>query len=67
MAEITADFVRQMARTWHGIEIDPAEAEGIARMLQPMEAAAESASAHLDFDSEPADFTRLLDELAGEE
>ncbi len=66
MADITADFVRLMARTWHGVELDAAEAEGIARMLQPMEAAAESASANFDFDSEPADFTRLLDQLAGE-
>ena len=67
MAEITADFVRQMARTWHGIELDAAEAEGIARMLQPMEEAAENASQNLDFDSEPADFTRLLDQLAGKQ
>ena len=64
MAEITAEFVALMARTWHGIELDGNAADGIARMLRPMEAAAESAAADLDFESEPADFTRLLDELA---
>ncbi len=66
MSGITAEFVQMVARVWHRIALEDAEADGIAKFLAPMDDAAEAAAERLDFDSEPADFERMLEDIARE-
>ncbi len=63
MSAITAELVAKLARVWHRAEVSDKEAEAIARVLGPMDDAAESAAEALDLEAEPSDFEIALDEL----
>jgi hypothetical protein len=60
MSRIPAELVARTARVWHRFELRPGEAEAIAKALEPIDAAAEAYVANLAFESEPADYDRLL-------
>lgn len=60
MSKIPAELIAQTARIWHRFELRPGEAEAIARALEPVDAAAEAHVTKLTFESEPAEFDRLL-------
>ena len=64
MSGITGNFVAMMAQAWHRITL-PSKDEGpLASMLAPMDAAGEDIANTLQFDMEPSDFDRALEELA---
>lgn len=60
MNTIPAELVAALARTFHGLDLAPAEAAAIAKALEPVEAACEAHAANLAFESEPSHFERLL-------
>jgi hypothetical protein len=59
------DTLLRLARVWHGIALDEADAEGIRRFLAGVEQVAERESLRHDFHDEPARYWRTLDALAG--
>ena len=64
MSGITGNFVAMMAQAWNRITL-PSKDEGpLASMLAPMDAAGEDIANTLQFDMEPSDFDRALEELA---
>lgn len=65
MSAIDGPFVRALARIWHGIELDDGEAETLARMLAPMDAAAEHEARQLDFEAEPSAFELTMRRRGG--
>lgn len=64
MSDITGDFVAMMARIWHRFTLPSDDAAPLAGMLAPMDAAGETVSETMQFDREPSDFDRALEELA---
>ena len=60
MSKIPAELVAETACIWHRFDLRPGEAEAIAKALEPIDAAAEAYVAKLTFESEPADYERLL-------
>lgn len=61
MSKIDDDFVRDLARMWHGLELSDAEAAGIRAILTAQEPIAESAAKKMSFDAEPAGFIGFLE------
>jgi len=61
VSRIDDAFVASVARAWHGIELDAADAQVLARMLAPMDDAGEALASRLAFEREPADFLRAMD------
>lgn len=61
MSKIDDDFVRNLARMWHGLELSDAEAAGIRAILTAQEPIAESAAKAMSFDAEPAGFIGFLE------
>ena len=55
-----AAFVATLVERFHRYSVDPADAHGLAGMLGPVDALAESASNEVGFDDEPADFLRVM-------
>jgi hypothetical protein len=47
----------------HHHKVSQKDYTGLADMLNPIEALADSASSGLDFNDEPADFLRILNEV----
>ena len=64
MSNISSEFVTMMARIWHRFSLPQNDAGLLAEMLAPMETAGEEAAVNLQFDMEPSDFDRALEELA---
>ena len=64
MSNITGDFVAMVSRVWHRFTLPAADAESLAGMLAPMDGAGEAVAEYLQFDMEPSDFDRALEELA---
>ena len=64
MSDITGDFVAMMARIWHRFTLPADDAAPLAGMLVPMDAAGETVAETMQFDREPSDFDRALEELA---
>ena len=60
MSRIPPALVAETTRIWHRFELRPGEAEAIVRALEPVDAAAEAHVEKLTFESEPADYDRLL-------
>ena len=60
MSRIPAELVSWTARVWHRFELRPGEAGALAKALEPIDVAAEAYVANLTFESEPADYERLL-------
>lgn len=61
MSNIDDDFVRNLARMWHGLALSDAEAAGIRAILATQEPIAEAAASAMSFDAEPAGFSRFLE------
>ena len=55
-----ADFIAALVKRFHRYSVSEADANGLVGMLGPVDALAESASAGVGFDDEPADFLRVL-------
>ena len=64
MSKIDAEFVRELARRWHRVELDDGASAVLAEMLAPMDDAGERQAERVGFDMEPASFGAALDELA---
>ncbi|MBI08586.1 MAG: hypothetical protein CMM55_03600 [Rhodospirillaceae bacterium] len=64
MSNISGEFVTMMARIWHRFSLPQGDAALLAEMLAPMETAGEEVAENLQFDMEPSDFDRALEELA---
>jgi len=56
MSAIDPTFIQALARVWHGIALDDADAATLAAMLAAMDDAAEREAARLAFESEPAGY-----------
>ena len=56
-------FMELLFARLHGHSIKEADAEGLAKMLEPINRLAEQASNGLNFDDEPADFLRVMNEM----
>lgn len=56
-------FLEEMFERLHHHKVSQKDYTGLADMLNPIEAFADSASLGLDFDDEPADFLRVLYEV----
>lgn len=61
MSKIDDDFVRDLARMWHGLELSEAETAGIRTILAAQEPIAEAAAKAMSFDAEPAGFIGFLE------
>lgn len=61
MSKIDDDFVRNLARMWHGLELSDAEASGIRSILTAQEPIAEAAAKAMSFDAEPSGFVGFLE------
>ena len=57
---IDEKFLIELFRRWHGYAPPPADATGLARILAPIDGAAEAAAAELGFDDAPADYARAV-------
>ena len=55
-------FLEEMFERLHHHKVSQKDYTGLADMLNPIEALADSASLGLDFNDEPADFLRILNE-----
>jgi len=53
-------FIKKMIETLHRYSVSENDAHGLAGMLGPVDALAESASKGLGFDDEPADFLQVM-------
>ena len=62
---IDEKFLTELFRRWHGYAPPPADAAGLARIMAPIDAAAEAAAAEIGFDDAPADFARAVARLRG--
>ncbi len=60
---IDEKFLTELFRRWHGYAPPSADAAGLARILAPIDAAAEDATAELGFDDAPADYARAVARL----
>ena len=58
-----SNFMESLFARLHGHSIDEADAEGLSKMLEPINQLAEQASNGLNFDDEPADFLRVMNEM----
>ena len=58
-----SNFMERLFARLHGHSIDEADAEGLSKMLEPINQLAEQASNGLNFDDEPADFLRVMNEM----
>ena len=56
-------FLQEMFERLHHHKISQKDYTGLADMLNPIEALADSASLGLGFHDEPADFLRILNEV----
>ena len=56
-------FLQEMFERLHHHKISQKDYTGLADMLNPIEALADSASLGLGFNDEPADFLRILNEV----
>ena len=56
-------FLEEMFERLHHHKVSQKDYTGLADMLNPIEALADSASLSLDFNDEPADFLRILNEV----
>ena len=56
-------FLTELFRRWHGYAPPPADAAGLARILAPIDAAAEAAAAELGFDDAPSDYAAAVARL----
>jgi hypothetical protein len=56
-------FLEEMFKRLHRHKVSQQDYTGLADMLNPIEALADSASLGLDFNDEPADFLRILNEV----
>ena len=56
-------FIELLFAQLHDHLIDEADAEGLSKMLEPINRLAEQASNGLNFDDEPADFLRVMNEI----
>ena len=56
-------FLEEMFERLHHHKVSQKDYTGLADMLNPIEALADSASMGLDFNDEPADFLRILNEV----
>lgn len=59
-----AQFLQLLFRRLHRRGLDDGDAAGLSGMVEPVETLANQAAAGLAFDSQPADFFRVLDEQA---
>lgn len=66
MSAINGGFVAKLAEIWHRFTLPEAERQTLADMLAPMDDAGESVARHLEFDMEPSEFNRVLQDLAPE-
>lgn len=55
-----AAFIETLIERFHRYSVSPNDAQGLAGMLGPVDALAESAAKGLGFDDEPADFLRVM-------
>jgi hypothetical protein len=56
------DFLNKIFQKFHDYELSVEDYNGLADMINPIEALAKKASIGLNFDDEPADFVRALTE-----
>ena len=56
-------FLEEMFERLHHHKVSQKDYTGLADMLNPIEELADSASLGLDFNDEPADFLRILNEV----
>ena len=56
-------FLEEMFERLHHHRVSQKDYTGLADMLNPIETLADSASLGLDFNDEPADFLRILNEV----
>ena len=56
-------FMELLFAQLHDHLIDEADAEGLSKMLEPINRLAEQASSGLSFDDEPADFLRVINKI----
>jgi len=56
-------FLEEMFERLHHHKVSQKDYTGLADMLNPIEVLADSASSGLDFNDEPADFLRILNEV----
>jgi hypothetical protein len=56
-------FLEEIFERLHRHKVSQKDYTGLADMLNPIEALADSASLGLDFNDEPADFLRILNEV----
>jgi hypothetical protein len=56
------DFLNKIFQRFHDYELSVEDYNGLADMINPIEALAKKASHGLSFDDEPADFVRSLSE-----
>ena len=56
-------FLEEMFERLHHHKVPQKDYTGLADMLNPIEALADSASLGLDFNDAPADFLRILNEV----
>ncbi len=56
-------FLEEIFERFHRHRVSQKDYTGLADMLNPIEELADSASLGLDFNDEPADFLRILNEV----
>ena len=57
------NFMELLFARLHDHWVNEADAEGLSKMLEPINRLAEQASNGLHFDDEPADFLRVMNEM----
>ena len=55
-----SDFIKLLFSRLHNRSVDDSDADGLSKMLEPINLLAERASNGLNFDDEPADFLRIM-------
>ena len=58
-----SNFMELLFARLHDHWVNEADAEGLSKMLEPINRLAEQASNGLHFDDEPADFLRVMNEM----
>ena len=58
-----SDFIKLLFSRLHNRSVDDSDADGLSKMLEPINLLAERASNGLNFDDEPADFLRIMNEV----
>ena len=58
-----SDFIKLFISRLHNSSVGDSDADGLSKMLEPINLLAERASNGLNFDDEPADFLRIMNEV----